>query len=302
MSKSLRHAIPGGSILAWPLPLLTVLLMGLSGCSLARAAGGDFTMGAVARLSDSDSSLIALQRTLADSAGSFLQGEFSEAVLIPARTTWADMRQGVRDEGDSLAVRVDEMLRSSLTQTVPMALDSSANAFDARIGGLGRAFATEFSLALGEGMSTYLQPAADSLVAGMMRAVVRGVEADLEPAVHALMLGVRDSLAVRISDVDKAVVGTKTASGLRYALYGAGATVLVIGLISALGGWRTKSRAVDALIEAIERGGHEDTRRAVETCARDAGVHTWLAAKMRRHGRGVGAPFDATDHQETRSS
>jgi len=205
------------------------------------------------------------------------------------------MRQGVRDEGDSLAFRLDETLRASLTQTVPMALDSSASALEARLGGLGRAFATEFSVALGDGMSTHLQPAADSLVAGMLRAVVRGVEADLEPAVHALMIGIRDSLAVRISDVDRAVVGTKSASGLRYALYGAGATVIVAGLISALGGWRTKSRAVDALIEAIERGGHEDTKRAVETCARDAGVHSWIAAKMRRHGHGAGAPSDGTD-------
>lgn len=301
MSDSIRCFIPRGRIFTHPLPPLALLLLALSGCSLARAAGGDFATGAVTTLSASDSSLIALQRTLADSAGAFLRGEFSEAVLLPARTTWADMRQGVRDEGDSLAVRLGGMLQSSLTETVPGALDSSASAIEGRFAGLARAFASEFSVALGEGMSTNLQPAADSLVASVMRAAVRGVEADLEPAVHALMMDLRDSLEVRIGDVDRAVTGTQTASGLRYALYGAGATALVVGLISALGGWRRKGRALDALIEAIEWGGHEPTKRAVETCARDVGIDSWLTARVRRRGRDSVMPSEGTVRKEGQS-
>lgn len=296
--RSFRFRNPCRRILPQSLPLLALLSLALPGCSLARAAGGDFATGAVTTLSASDSSLIALQRMLADSAGAFLHGEFSDAVLVPARTTWADMRQGVRDDGDSLAVRLEGMLRSSLTQTVPAALDSSANAIESRFAGLARAFASEFSAALGEGMSTHLQPAADSLVASVMRSAVRGVETDLEPAVHALMMDLRDSLEVRIGDVDRAVVGTRTASGLRYALYGAGSTAVVAGLISALGGWRRKSRALDALIEAIERGGHEDTKRAVETCARDAGIDSWLAARIRRRGHGAVLPSARTDPKQ----
>lgn len=137
-------------------------------------------------------------------------------------------------------------------------------------------------LALGEGVSEHLQPAADSLVVGVMRTAVSEIETELRPAMHALMLDLRDSLEVRIGDVDRAVAGTRTVSGFRYSLYGAGLVLVVVLLITMFGRWRQKSLALDALIEAIERGGHEGTKRAVRSCARDAGVESWLMKRVRQ--------------------
>ena len=276
---------------------IRALTLGLAllatGCSLARSAGSEFASGAVDRISESDLPLIQLQRSLSDSAGVFLEQEFSEAVLLPARVTWAEMRQGVRDEGDSLALRLDDLLRSALTETLPSSLDRSATEVEGRLAGLGRAIAEEFMLALGEGVSEHLQPAADSLVVGVMRTAVSEIETELRPAMHALMLDLRDSLEVRIGDVDRAVAGTRTVSGFRYSLYGAGLVLVVVLLITMFGRWRQKSLALDALIEAIERGGHEGTKRAVQSCARDAGVESWLMKRVRQASGGMKRGVDA---------
>jgi hypothetical protein len=262
-------------------------LASLQGCAAARSAGGEFASGAIARLEASDSAMIGLQRQFVDSAGALLDAEFARAVLEPARTTWSQMRQGVREEGDSLAARFDAMLREAVEETLPSGVDRSAEALEQRLGGLGRTFAEQFSLALGDGVSTHLQPAADSLFASMIRTAVLGLETDLRPAVHALMLDLRDSLEVRIGDVDRALAGSQTVNEMRYALFGAGGMLLLASVFFGAGMWRRKSRALDAMIDAIEHGGDEKTKLAVETCAHEAGVQSWLGGRIRERTRNM---------------
>jgi len=201
---------------------LAVAIVSLQACAVARSAGGEFASGAVARLEESDSVVVALQRRLVDSAAVVLEADFRRAVLDPSRESWSEMRQGLRDEADSLAGRLDVMLREVSEETLPAGIERSASLMEIRMGDLGEAFAARFAAALGEGVSTQLRPATDSLLASMMRATVLGLETDLKPAVHALMLDVRDSLELRIGDVDRAVAGSQTVGELRYALYGAG--------------------------------------------------------------------------------
>jgi hypothetical protein len=257
-------------------------LIGLSallitqGCAVARSAGGQFAAGAVARLQESDSSLVALQRQLVDTGAAFLGAEFDRAVLTPARDTWSEMRRGVRDEADSVAVRFDQMVRSALRGTLPEAIDENADLLDVRMRALARAIAGELTRTLGDGVREELSPALDLAVRDAVRSASDAMEADLKPAAHRIMLDLRDSLEIRIGDVDRAVADSKTVSGLRYALYGAGVSLLIWLLIAGAGHFRRRGRAVGVLIDAIEAGGHPETKQAVHECAQEAGLHSWL--------------------------
>lgn len=94
------------------------------------------------------------------------------------------------------------------------------------------------------------------------------------------MLEVRDSLRVRIGDVDRAVTESGTVSGMRYAIVAAGATIVLAALLLAIVHWRRQRRALHALIDAVETAGDEGIRQAVRTCAEEAGVHGWLTDRV----------------------
>lgn len=266
---------------------LTAVVASLSGCAVARSAGGDFAAGALTTLREADTSLVEMQRRLVDTAFVFLKPEFEDAVLVPARSTWAEMRRGIREEGDSLARMLDQALQRSLAETIPAGMDRSGAELRRQLNEVARSFALEFARAFGEGVSTSVQPAVDSLVANAIRTSVVGLETDLRPSVHALMREVRDSLQLRIGDVDRAVAESQTVSGLRYAMFGGGGLLLVGATLVGIGRWRRRDRALDALIDAIERTGDERTREAAHHCATEAGVGGWLKQRMRhRTGKG----------------
>lgn len=285
-----------------PRVVLTGLLLAVSlqGCGAARSAGREFASGALAGLQAEDSVLIALQRDLVDTAFVTLAAEFREAVLDPATATWTEMRAGVRSEADSVRARLEATLETSLRQTVPSAIAENGDLLEARIRRLAEAFTDEFTRGLGTGARSAVAPAADSLMRGIVRAAVRGLEDDFRPAAHRLMMELRDSLQLRIGDVDEAVASSSTVEGLRFALLGAGGSLFLGLTVVGVGSWRRRSRAFDVLIDAIEAGGHDATKRAVGSCARDAGVHGWLNDRLRGRWTAVAGEDSEVTHGEPR--
>lgn len=271
-----RRTAPGLCLLA---------LLSMSGCSIARTVGGEFAAGAVSRLQAEDSAIIALQRQLADTAFAIVAREFRGAVLDPATETWSDMRAIARAEADTLGGVLDTSLERSLQLTLPAGLNASGAVLDQQMRVVAESFAREFTAGLGRGMQAAIGPALDTLARVVVRSTSSGIEDDLRPVLHRLMLEVRDSLEARIGDVDQAVSTSRTVSGLRSALYGAGVTLLAILTVMAVTGWRRRARALEALFDAIEAGDHEPTKEAAATCAREAGVDGWLNQRLKDRWR-----------------
>jgi hypothetical protein len=268
--------------------LAMVASVSLTSCGVFRSAGGNFVTGAVQRLEEGDSALVALQRTLADSAGTFLQQEFEEAVIGPAKATWSEMRKGLREEADSVGLRLTEVIRVNLEETLPRVIQRNADVLEVRTRALAGVFAEELTRALGEGVAESLEPAVESLVQGAVRSAAESVESELRPSLHALMLDLRDSLQVRIGDVDRAVAESQTVSGFRYTLFGAGGAFLLALIALGINDRRRRGQALGALIDAIEKEGHPGTKRAAASCAKEAGVHSWLGDRVRSRTAGPG--------------
>ncbi|MDE3005048.1 MAG: hypothetical protein OXU39_03040, partial [Gemmatimonadota bacterium] len=90
--------------------LCLLALLSMSGCAVARSAGGEFAAGAVSRLQAEDTAVVALQQQLADTAFAIVAREFREAVLSPATDTWSEMRAAARAEADTLGDVLDASL------------------------------------------------------------------------------------------------------------------------------------------------------------------------------------------------
>lgn len=262
--------------------LCVLALLALGGCGAARSAGGAFASGAITRIQEEDSTLVALQRHLADTAFTILAAEFRGAVLGPATETWSEMRAIARAEADTLGSVFEASLEESLQHSLPEGIETNGALLEAQLRTVVQAFSEEFTVGLARGMQEAIAPAVDSLMRVVVRSTSIGLEEDFAPAAHRLMLGVRDSLEARIGDVDQAVASSQTVSGLRFALLGVGGSLLVGLGIATVAGWRRRTRAFEALLDAIETGGHDGTKRAVAACAREAGVHGWLSDRFRR--------------------
>lgn len=267
-----RRALPG---------LWLALLFSAGGCAVARSAGAEFATGAVARLQAEDTAIVALQRQLADTAFAIVAREFRSAVLDPATQTWAGMRAAARAEADTLGGTLEESLARSLENTLPQGIETNGALVQEQVRAIVAGFAEEFAAGLGVGMQTAIAPALDTLTRVVVRSTARGLEDDLRPSVHALMLEIRDSLELRIGDVDQAVSESQTVSELRFALYGAAIMLLILISVVATLGWRRRGRAVEALLDAIEAGDHGPTKQAAARCAREAGVGDWLHRRAR---------------------
>lgn len=259
---------------------VTILAIPVIGCGAARSAGSNFAAGAVERLDREDSTLFALERRLTDSIGVFLEQEFTGSVLNPARRTWEEMRAGVRDEADTVAARLAVQLRGDLNGSLQELLRDNLDVVERRGTRLAGAMADTLTDALGRGMTTRLAAAADTLTLRLATAVALSLEEVLSPALHDIMLDVRDSLRVRIGDVDRAVAESRTVSGVRSAFIGAGAAIVLALTLLAGAHMRRQRRALHALIDAVETAGDEGVRHAVRTCAEQVGVHGWLTDRV----------------------
>lgn len=265
--------------------LPALALAALGACSIPRSAGEQFAAGAVDRLRSDDSAVVALQRELADSARVYVQEAFERAVVAPAEDAFAGIRRDARTEVDSLGERFKAVLREGLDETLPAGIDRNADLLQPRMDGLGETFGRSLATGLTRGVAEELRPAADSLVAGMIEVAALGVQTELQPAIHAMMMSLRDSLEARIRDMDRAVAESRTFSGLRYVMFGAITALLLAALGFALSQLRRGRRALYAMIDAIENAGHEGTKRAVLQRTRDAGVAGWLEDRIRKRVR-----------------
>ena len=259
---------------------MAVLALSVVGCGAARSAGSSLAAGAVARLNSEDSLLFALERRLTDTAGVLLRREFAGAVLTPARQTWDGMRGDFRDDADTVTAHVAAHLRDELNESLQELLRDNLGVLERRGTHLAGAMADTLTDALGRGLTTRLAAAGDTLTLRVARAVALSLDEVLRPALHAVMLDVRDSLRVRIGDVDRAVAESGTVSGLRYTLVGAGTAIVLAVLLVALVHWRRQRRALQALIEAVATAGDDGVRQAVRTSAEKAGVHGWLTDRL----------------------
>lgn len=257
-----------------------VLIVVLSGCAVARSAGSGAAEGAVARLK-ADTTLQVLSRDLADSTVARLGVKFASDVLDPAKATWGEMRRDAGDEAETIRRDLDQWVKGDLNRAVGDALSDNSAILDARLqvaaGGAARAFIAALSRALTE----QLAPAGDTVMMGLLRAAAVGMEVELRPTLHALMREVQDSLQSRIRDVDDTVAGSRSVTGLRAGLLGAGAVALLVALIVVVGHRRRHERALHVLIDAIDTAGDERIREAVGSLAAKAGVRGWLGDRVR---------------------
>lgn len=85
-----------------------------------------------------ETTLVALEGRLADSAGAYLRREFQGAVIAPARATWDDMARQVRAEADSASARVAHAVRGSISEALEELLDRGFDVIEARADRLSR--------------------------------------------------------------------------------------------------------------------------------------------------------------------
>jgi len=247
---------------------------------VARSAGSGAAEGAVARLR-ADTTLQVLSRDLADSTVARLGVRFASDVLDPATATWGEMRRDAVEDAGALRRDVDQWVQGDLNDAVGTALTDNSAILDARLQLAAAAAARAFVDALSRSVTYQLSPAADTLVAGLFRAAAVGMEVDLRPTLHALMREVQDSLQSRIRDVDETVAESRSVTGLRAGLLGAGGVALLVALIMAAGHRRRHERALHVLIDAIDTVGDERIRGAVGSLAAEAGVRGWLSDRVR---------------------
>ncbi len=259
---------------------ILMVVLATTGCVAARSAGKSAAAGAIAQIVSEESTLVALQRRMADSAGAFLRSEFVSAVVDPARATWEDMRRGVRAETDSVAKHLAIQLRNDLNRSFQELIRTNLDILDTRGPRLARAVADTLTEALGRSLTAQLIAVSDTVTFRFATAVAVGLENVLRPALHGLMIDLRDSLQVRIGDVDRAVAESRTVAGVRYALLGTGIALGLAMLLAAGGYWWRQRRALHAMIDAVEIIGDQGTRDAVHSCAKDAGVHGWLSDRV----------------------
>lgn len=260
--------------------VVVVLLTAASGgCAAARGVGGGLAEGAVARVR-ADTTLHALTRELADSAGAALRIEFAAAVLNPARETWRGMRGDLKGDVDGMRQDVGVWVRSDLSAAVGQAVSHNADILDQRLAGAAGATSRALTVALAEALTGRLAGAGDTLVLGLLRTLAAGIDSELKPTIHSLMREVRDSLQLRIQDVDRTVAESRSLSGLRAALIGFGVVALIAALVVLVGHRRRQDKALEALIDAIDASGDEGVRTTVRAFAAEAGVHGWLSDRV----------------------
>ena len=262
----------------WVLVASTAAML-FSGCAVARSAGGDLADGVVARLR-ADTALHALRREFADSMGEALRVEFESAVLAPARTTVSELGRSATQDVQRMEEDLGVWVRTDLNDAVRRALSDNATVLDERLPSMAEATAEALVTTLARDIINGLGPVGDTLVFRMLRATAVGLNSELGPAIHALMRDVRDSLQVRIQDVDQAVVGSRSFGWLRSALMGAGVAVVLAGLLIVFGQRRRQGLALHALIDAIDAVEDEGLRAKVRMFASEAGVHGWLTDRV----------------------
>jgi len=291
--RRLRSAEPGPSPTASALSVTLALLAFLPACSLTASAGRSFAGGAIEEAAARESTLVAMERRLSDSAGAFLEGALRRAAIGPVLAAFDSMSVRSRAEVDSLSAGLASGIREHLGDALREVLTESFDVMDTRASQFGRTVADATTAELERGLASALGTAADTLAHRLVDELVLGLQDRLKPTLHTLMREVTDSLRARVGDVDRSVSESSTVSRLRALVLVAGSALFLLAGLALLMSWRRHRRALHAVLEAIELADDEDLRRTVGRCAGEAQVEGWLASKVvsRRRRRGPSPPF-----------
>ena len=259
-----------------------------AGCGAARSTGASLADGAVERLTERESTLIAIEQRLADSVGAYLSREFSEAVIAPARETWDTMVGQVRAEADSSSVRLAEGVQGPLSEALQELLERSFDVIETRANRLGRSLPDAMTPALERGLATSFGAVGDTLAHHLSAGLATGLQEQFRPALHALMRDLTDSLRARVTEIDRTVAESSTVSGARSFLVGSAVALALVAALTMLLSWRRHRRALHAMLDAVQLTDDERMHEAVRGCAGQAGVEDWLAARAvsRRRRKG----------------
>ncbi len=262
-------------------PLIVVLLLApVAGCSLSGSAGRGIAAGAVDGITARESTLVAMERRLADSAAAYVGREIREDVFIPARTTWDSMGLRARAEVDSMSARAATRIRDDLQAAVREALSGSFDLIETRTARLGRQAPASAAEGVSGPMARAFGAVGDTLAHHFVASLATGLEERLRPSLHAVMQEMTDSLQARVGEVDRSVSDSSTLNTLEALLLGVGVTVLAaIGLLGWLS-WRRQRQALESVLEAIDREGNPELHRTVADCAGRAGVGEWVAGRL----------------------
>lgn len=264
-------------------------LVGLTACGAARSAGRSLADGAVDAVAVRESTLVAMGRRMTDSAGELLRREFRHAVIDPARATWDAMAVQVRQEVDSASARLAANVRESLAGATAELLERAFDVIETRTDRLAVSVPEAASPALERGLARSFGVVGDTLAHHLSVGLAAGLGEQLQPALHALMRDLSDSLRVRVGELDRTVAESSTVSGTRNIVLGSAATLALVALALAGLSWLRHRRALDAMIDAVHLADDARLHDAVRGCASDAGVDGWLESRIAAR-RGPGRP------------
>lgn len=259
--------------------LLVAFVSILSACSVTRSAGRSLANGTIEGVVSQESTLVALQGRLADSAGVYLGREFREAVITPARATWDTMARQVGSAADSSAVRLAAGIRGPVDEAVEQLLERSFDVIEARTDRLARMLPSAATPGLERSLATSFGVVGDTLAHHLSAGLAEGLEEQLRPALHALMRDLSDSLRVRVGELDRTVAESSTVGGVRSFLVGSAAALVLAALLAMLLSWRRHRRALDAMLDAVRLADDPKLHDAVRGCAGEAGIEGWLAGR-----------------------
>lgn len=270
-----------------------VVAVAVVGCGPARSTGRSLADGAIDRLVERENALIAIERRLADSVGVYLNREFSNAIVAPARATLDTMLHQMRAEADSSSIRLAAAVRGPLSEALRQLLEGSFDVIEARTNRLGRTLPEAATPGIERALATSFGAVGDTLAHHLSVGLAAGLQERLQPALHTLMRDLTDSLRARVADIDRSVVESSTVSGARSFLVGLAVAVALSAVLVMLWSWRRHRRALHAMLDAVNLTGDETIHEAVRGCAGQAGVEDWLAAQAlarRRQTRDRASP------------
>jgi len=266
----------GGSV-RWVRLVIATLVF--TSCGATRSAGRSLTAGALDQLTASESTLVAFEGRLADSIGVYLSREFREAVTSPARAAWETMVQQARAEADTASARLAESVRGSLSEATQELLERSFDVIEARADRLARALPDAATPALERSLATSFGAVGDTLAHHLSVGLATGLSEQLQPALHALMRDLSDSLRARVGDLDRTVVESSTLSGARSFLVGSAVALALVAALAMVLSWLRYRRALHVMLDAVHLTEDDRVHEVVKGCAGEAGIQDWLASQ-----------------------
>jgi hypothetical protein len=189
-------------------------------------------------------------------------------------------------EVDSSSARLAASVEGSLSEAFQELLERNFDVIETRANRLAGTLPDALTPGLERGLATSFGALGDTLAHHLSTGLATGLRDQLQPALHALMRDLTDSVRARVAEIDRTVVETSTVGGARSFLVGSAVALGGVAALIMLLSWRRHRRALHAMLDAVQLSGDERVREAVRGCAGEAGVEEWLAARaVSRRGR-----------------